>query len=140
MQNISTLISKFRYAAASFSRDGVTNRFFVELENWDNKNGILWVKFPKNLTMVHESLTLKCVNKDENLYVIIKGNFENKEESLHYIKRSFPPFSAFYATDILIAEKLDLGEGVTDMKIIERIDLREAELEPNKRYLEAVSY
>ena len=48
---------------------------------------------------------LKCINKEKNIYVILKGSFESEDSNLHYIRKEYPPFRAFFVSGIMVANK-----------------------------------
>ncbi len=118
------LLSHFRCAAASVDNMGETTRAIAELKHWDARNNILWLKFQDEVPLSDKPFMLKCINKEENLYVIIKGSFEHNASPIHYIKNEQPPSKAFFVTGIMVAKNTKKNTSFSELKVINRIDLR----------------
>src|SRR5687767_7275680 len=71
------LLSHFKYGAASIKSGNDTIRTIAELQHWDEKNCILWLSFNEKIPLTDQPFMLKCINKEENIYIILYGKFED---------------------------------------------------------------
>ena len=121
---LTDFFGKFRYAAGSVGENGQLKRFFTELYQWDEQNKILWAKFPQGITNGSGNVILKGINKDENVYMVVNGVFDDENHSLKHISNLHPPLKPLFVKSILIAKNIAKDTPYTDLEIVDRMEFK----------------
>jgi hypothetical protein len=121
---LSELFGKFRYTAGSVGENGKFKRFFAELYQWDDQNKILWAKFPQGISSGNGNVILKGINKEENIYMVVNGLFDDENNSVKHISNLHPPLKPLFVKSILIARNIAENSPYTDLEIADRFEFK----------------